>query len=229
MNVRTKSAITGSDRQPLSALIAILMMLALIMSTNVSANWQLPLNRSEVAQAAVLVTAAIKPTPTQRSMPMNDHPLGSQIVLIELREEKNPSDNTARLAEVFVFNYLRQTSELHLVDVVAQRILRSTDIESPHLPLSDTEITYAENLALDDADVNRKVVLELSRLQDESDTAVQSRVAIWVPDSPSQAGDTRCHLERCALVSLFTDSERSLTIEPVINLITGKVFVSRNQ
>lgn len=53
-----------------------------------------------------------------------------------------------------------------------------------------------------------------------------ARVSVWVPGSEERSATSGCRLQRCALFSLYTDNEDSLTIEPVVNLVTGKVYVS---
>ena len=59
----------------------------------------------------------------------------------------------------------------------------------------------------------------------ETDLAdLQTRVSIWVPKGNTEAHEN-CSRERCALISLFTAANYSFSIEPVVNLMSGEIYL----
>ena len=78
------------------------------------------------------------------------------------------------------------------------------------------------------ADLRQQVIQELGDLQltplDDSLALTDARVSVWVPGSLEQGASSDCYLQRCALFSLYSINRDSLTIEPVVNLVTGEVF-----
>lgn len=212
------------------ALTQLVWWFGIMFATQAHSGWQPPLSDSELSNATDLIDA-LQIEQRQRSADHNQHPLGKQTLLIELQEQKNSTNKSERLAEIFTFDYHYQTSELHLVDVTSNYILSSRDLKTQHLPLSEAEIVYSESLMWANPDVKRLVDEETARLQQlnthtTTSSAIQSRVAIWVPDTSSQAGTSGCDVQRCALLSLFTNTEQSLAVEPVVNLITGTVYTT---
>jgi len=158
-----------------------------------------------------------------RNIPVSDaHPLGVQILLVELKETKHRSEQTARLVEVFLFDYDGAGTHRKLVDVDSREIVTSTEISSAHLPLTDQEIAYGKALMWQDTELLQRLSVELNHSTDIAD--LQSRVSVWVPGRDDQSGLSHCDVERCALVSLFTEDNDSLPVEPVINLMRSQVY-----
>lgn len=214
------------------------------------ANWQQPLNKSEVDAAAAIALAGHTVTTTKqtespgksvesaftafrRSSISNNHshPLGTQILLIELQEQKKQS--LQRLAEVFLFDYQRGVTERKLVDVESKLLVDSRDIASVHLPLSQTEIRYSTELIWSNSEINQRVRDEMIASGAGMEhgglagdvSRLLTKVSIWVPDNPGQAGVSQCDSQRCALISIFTLDNYNFSVEPVVNLMSGDIFV----
>lgn len=230
----------------------ILLILTIATATKAYSAWQAPLSNDEIIRATAI--AMSDPPPGQqnpmgsspqvgldefrrstqanvRIAPAESHPLGSQILLIELKEEKNSSTPTVRLAEVFVFDYLRGIAELNLIDVEQNTLILKQEIPSVHLPLSDAEISYSKFLVSNNAELKRRIKDEiiatgqaLPITSEQLLSELQTRVSIWVPNSPVQSGASNCDHERCALISLFTADHYNFAIEPVVNLMHGDIY-----
>lgn len=232
------------------ALYTVIIAGLLVNSGQLSANWQQPLDRNEVDAVAAIALAEhaggttgwTKPSGNsmekslnvdQRSATVNSlpHPLGTQILLIELQEQKQQPLH--RLAEVFLFDYQRGITERKLVDVERNLLVDSREISSVHLPLSETEIRYGTELIWSNSEVSQRVADEMTVSGGHGDitgldnavSSLLTRVSIWVPDNPGQAGISQCDSQRCALISIFTTHNYHFSIEPVVNLMSGEIFV----
>ena len=230
----------------------LLLLVFLTVSTNVAGGWQAPLSDDEITQSANIVISersadqsasarSADSTGTHRfsrSIPPGEetatsHPLGTQILLVELKELKNPSpDQPQRSVDVFVFDYHQGVTELYVVDVEQGEIITTRKVNSVHLPLASAEIDYAHEVLLNNASVQRRIAEELDTHgflplleSGEADLSLlQFKVSIWVPTSQQQVGESACHQERCALVSLFAGDHFNLSVEPVINLMSGELY-----
>ena len=173
----------------------------------------LPLDASEANHVALQQTSA--------------HLLGTQLLLVELKEQKKKNSDQ-RLAEIFTYNYNMQLAQRHIVDIQQRALVSVQDINSAHLPLSNTEIDYANWLLWNNSSLRQRVTEEVNDLQlptsSDSIALTDARVSVWVPGSPERGAASGCDLQRCALFSLYTENQESLTTEPVVNLVTGAVF-----
>jgi hypothetical protein len=191
--------------------------------------WQDPPNANDRASAVAIALSDLasdsnRPGLATRST-LSSHPLGVQVLLAELREQKNPS--TSQPIEVFLFDYATGKTVLKLVDLEQQHILSSTDIETTHLPLTDAEIQYAESLMQTHNALAERVQGELTAIQNEivvGLSELEARISVFVPHQ-SRTDESVCDRQRCALVSLFTEDDFSLSVEPVVNLSSGKVYL----
>lgn len=209
--------------------------LAAFMAPTINA-WQSALSPTEVSLALEVADLSVNGT-SQDSTDVEErtqdltssHPLGIQLLIVELKEQKKAVVGQ-RQAEIFTYNYSTQMAQRHIVDLHQSVLVSVQDINSAHLPLSDAEIDYANLLLWDDPEFQQRVSQELLDLQlDPSSILISqtdARVSVWVPGSVEQSAASGCRLQRCTLFSLYTDNEDSLTIEPVVNLVTGKVYVS---
>ena len=212
------------------------------------ASWQDPLNVGEIETTAATVLSRYSTGATDQSTTSSlqdgdsigtrriysasgtQHPLGVQVLSIELKEQKHVTDQSSRLAEVFLFNYPRAVTELHLVDVESSEVLSTRDIDSVHLPLSDAEISYTRKLIWSDAEFRERIQREFQSLNALEASAgvpvesadLQTRVSVWVP---IRRQAHQCMRNRCALISLFTQDNHSFSIEPVIDLMSGEIYL----
>ena len=137
------------------------------------------------------------------------------------------------MAEIFTYSYSSQMARLHVVDMQQRKLISVQDINTAHLPLSDAEIDYANWLLWNSNSLRQRVMQEMDDLQltpPATLTALtDARVPVWVPASAGQSASSGCDLQRCALFSLYTKNRDSLTIDPVVNLVTGAVFTDLPQ
>jgi len=212
--------------------LACLTLAALLYSSN-SMAWQGPLSANEEGRLRQLGFSLTKSADIKsadsRSAPSE---LGREILLTELVYRKSKKNNNtsvtvdtakpARIAEMFVFDYATGVTTRYEIDLSTDTILREDDVESIYLPLNNNEQAMATRLVTSDAKIMSAVDEEylkqfqqpLAELDD-----LQMKVSIWVPTSANNSDvATQCRTQRCALISLFTSSNFSLSIEPVVNL-----------
>lgn len=210
-------------------------LLGLLYGLPVAASWQTPLSELERDQAVSVALAesdnglADSTVVNQRRTrgQTRSHPLGTQILLTELRESKNTPAQASRYFEVFLFDYNLGSTLLRTVDVNQMSLVSTVVVDSVHLPLTEVEIQYARSLVLQDEQVKESVIRELAVLETDSVfsiTDLQARLSIWVP-AANKVSKSNCDRRRCALVSLFTTSDYSLSVEPVVNLSTAEVSI----
>ncbi len=218
---------------------ALYVMLVGLVSLHLSAAaaWQEALSPGEISKAielAEITTSADLQLPTSVAgadrttlQQTSIHALGTQVIFVELVEQKK-AQSDRRLAEIFTYDYDSQSAQRRIVDVQLGALVSIQDIDSAHLPLSDIEIDYANWLLWNNTGLRQHVLQELGDLQltPSADllALTDARVSVWVPGSHEQGASSGCHLQRCALFSLYSINRDSLTIDPVVNLVSGEVF-----
>jgi len=145
------------------------------------------------------------------------HPLGIQTLSVERQESK--SGSAANMLRVYQFHYELQQARLVAIDSSTETVVDTQLINSVHLPLNTTEIAYAiAMLETDSAIVNQ--------LRDEqtmrggntfaSLAELDVKASIYEPLQHEHI----CQRQRCALLSLFDDTNTVFSTEPVVNLQT---------
>lgn len=221
---------TRSSRFPRKTLLATFV---LAVALEGICGWQAPLTSKETSKA---IAAALSLTPETKSIRSSEavdaplHPLGVQVILVEPLELKNSNNDTTRMGEVFIFDYLKNISERYIVDLFTGEVVEIAQVTGIHLPLSNFEVDYAKSVIGNHKGLERQLRQQLPEQVSEEQfrtwsAAVQSRVSIWVPDNSRHAKAKTCTQQRCALISLVTDREVSLPIEPIVNLMTGEVYL----
>ena len=175
------------------------------------------LTPQQVAQARALSLDTLWP---QARNLVAEHPLGLQTLSIEKQVRKKHPDT--RWVSVYQYNYTAQSARLLTIDLDSDQVTKQTSINSVHLPLNGTEITFAQSLLNQDTDM-------IKRLQQEQVQRSQSafallseldlKASIYEPIDPADD----CQQQRCALISLFDKTRTVFAIEPVINLTTQQV------
>ncbi len=148
------------------------------------------------------------------------HPLGLQTLFVEKQEKK--SEPGVRWVHVFQYHYAHGAARRLLIDLTNGSVEKEQTINSVHLPLNNTEIDFARNLILQDPAVMQQLRNEqIKRGQPQTLdlTELDVKASIYEPWSSSHP----CHTQRCALLSLFDDSNTVFTIEPVVLLDTLQV------
>ena len=159
--------------------------------------------------------SSIHPVHPLAVYPSGEHPLGVQTLSIEKQENKNLPD-AARL-RVYQFHYDLQQARLVIVNPDSRQVLDTQPIDSVHLPLNDTEISYATAMLSSQSTIIERLRAEQTArgrppFRHLSDLDVKASIY-----EPLDHGDI-CYRQRCALLSLFDDTHTVFVNEPVINL-----------
>ena len=229
---------------------AVALFCCLALTPQLQAAWQTPLNAEEIQNAASAVTSQVTSkdkgnfvapvdrgsnteTRTINSAGNLQHPLGVQVLLVELKEQKQPVEQATRIAEVFIFNYQLGVAQLNLFDVEKNQLISTREIPSAHLPLSEQEIEYSKTLIWNNAEFRERIQTEYESFATVPDSTInsietmglQTRVSIWVPNRNAGSQSELCVQQRCALISLFSEENHSFSIEPVISLMSGQIYL----
>lgn len=172
-------------------------------------------------ETSVLARALAQRTPwSQPRQGAAVHPLGVQTLFVERQENKQDPDLLR--VSVYQFNYQLEQARVLSVDAGIYRVLKNQPISSVHLPLSNEEISFSRQLLSTENDI-------LNRLREEQSNrghpAFTDLSILDVKASIFEPMDTThpCHRQRCALMSLFDDTQTVFSVEPVINLQTMQV------
>ncbi|MFK8075561.1 MAG: hypothetical protein AB8B84_03170 [Granulosicoccus sp.] len=174
----------------------------------------------EQQNMAGLLAAAV-PWPTGRALTDN-HPLASQTLSIEKQERKNQRD--VRFINVYQYNYSQRAARLVVIDLQDETLLKTSSIASVHLPLNDIEIEYAMSLLVNSTSLLESLKREHLKRSAQPFSSIDEldvKASIYEPRDTNHA----CQYDRCALLSLFDNTNTVFTIEPVINLSTLTVSV----
>ena len=192
--------------------------------------WQAPLSALELGtvKAATQQQWEIiaSQEPQTRSLP-NQHSLGLEIVLIELKELKSAAAQK-RIAQVYLFDYRTGLSSLQERDAESGELLQTKAIVQPFLPLTENEIAFAKTLLYSNAPLQQALQAEYRRHHNRplmSTTELQMKVAVWQPLTINSPLSETCSRNRCATVSIFTKDNFSLSTEPVINLMDSTLYL----
>ena len=171
--------------------------------------------------------------PQQRSLAgaQNAHPLGVQVLFVEAKEQKKKSASSALQAEVFLFDYQRVQASVELVDAASGELISAKMLNSDQLPLNAVEANYAIQLLHGSADFYDRLGFEYQQQFDQAlvdEKSIDMKVSVWVPDARVYK-DTPCLNSRCALVSVFTNQHYNFSIEPIVDLVTGDVYLDLMQ
>jgi len=174
-----------------------------------STRWPNPVNRSISASGAGNHTAILSP-----------HPLGRQTLSVEWNVTKH--SQIERVARVYQFDYDLVSTRLLIVSLDHQSVLEETLIDSVHLPLNEQEIAAALNWLAGSADAVQSLrddQIRRGRPAFGELNELSVKAIIFAPNNTSEP----CAYERCALLSLFDESNTVFAMEPVVNLERGTV------
>ncbi len=195
------------------------------------AGWQQSLTSAEVQALEQSVSSTRTQRRAANRLSSGSGSLDLEVLLIELQEKKSESENSPRMAEVFVFDYATATTSVMLLAVDTQEIISSQPINNIHLPLNEREVAEALRLLLLDEELMTALQKEYETQQGkvlESLDQVDMKVSIWNPGA-GRVASHECNQARCALVSLFTINHYNFSVEPVVNLATGNISLDMVQ
>lgn len=184
---------------------------------------------SEKQRKAIHASTVQRASVAQRSKAPSiaSHPLGVQILLIEPKERKKKSAQRSLLVEVFSFDYQSLSASLDIVDGNTGELISTRVLSSRYLPLNQTESDYATQLLQEHGMLFDLLSKEYQLQFGESLTeqhSIDMKVSIWTPESrlPANSG---CGQSRCALVSVFTPDHFNFSVEPIVDLVSGEIFL----
>lgn len=152
--------------------------------------------------------------PSSKSAALS-HPLGLQTISIEKQERKNQF--ALRWAMAYQYSYHHRSARLLTVDLLEQRVIGVDDIPNIHLPLNDQEIDFSITLLRADIEAMNSLKSEYSRRPNAQSFLLENldiKASIYEPTDINHP----CHINRCALMSLFDKSGTVFNLEPIINL-----------
>jgi hypothetical protein len=143
------------------------------------------------------------------------HPLDVQDLSIEVDEQKHRRRDP--LVRVYQYHYHLRSARVLIFDLNTAQLINEQQIDSVHLPLNEQEISFAGQLLSARNDIVEQLRNEQrmrGRLPFQSLDELEVKASIFEPlDS-----DHICAEQRCALMSLFDDTNTVFSIEPVVNL-----------
>ncbi len=216
------------NQKPIQCLTCIVLALFPIYAQT---GWQPSLSDAEVeALTEVVVNRSTLQNQSHQSIAA-DITLGIEVLLVELQELKSRTEDSPRIAEVFVFDYAQAEASVVLLDVETHQFKSSIAINNIHLPLNAREITVAKSLLTNDVEFLDRLVNEYEKQLAKPFAnldQIDMKLSIWNPGA-TQVSSHECYLTRCALVSLFTKNHYNFSIEPVVNLSTGTIDLTAVQ
>ncbi|MBJ6610360.1 MAG: hypothetical protein JG718_08380 [Candidatus Thiothrix moscowensis] len=185
-----------------------------------------PLNPAELSRATSMATAA-SPANTQRSLSVNTTP-APELLLVE--RHPNKKGQTARLADVYTYDYSSNETILTLINLDTNQVLSTQRQQNLQLPLTDNELHRAAALIFADDEQRSLLEREFRRItgQPLTDLYQQLQVKAFVFHASSlpeqlNAASRQCGLHRCAQVLLYTADSVVFEISPIVNLSAGVI------
>ncbi len=196
-------------------------------------SWQAPLDTQTQHYLSKIATAQVQQqdaTILKRApATLRSSLLPPQVLLVERVESKHSQSSHA---EVFVYSYDSEQTTRHLLDAITGTVYQSAVVPDVSLPLNAFESEYVLTLLKNDQAITAKLIHD-HQTQLGSDftgwDSIESRVSIWLPGNTSSDASQACLVQRCALVTLFNGGRYNFSVEPVINLNTGDIYLDAIQ
>lgn len=155
-----------------------------------------------------------------------------EVLLIERHQQAKQTvttDSAGRQGEVFVYDYASDKLARVLVDLAAQSVLSTEEVQNVQLPLTDTEIARALDIVYADPVISQTVTEQYraatgSELNSVAD--LNHRVFVFRADTMPDRVNERsalCGLHRCAQVLLYTYDLIAFEATPLVDLSTDEV------
>jgi Cu2+-containing amine oxidase len=192
-----------------------------------------PLDPKELARAASQATLSAAPTPsTRRQATANtiSTPPANELLLIE--RHINNKGNTARLADVYTYDYATNQTIITVVDLDTNTTLAKHYQQNLQLPLTDNELKRAADLIFNDDEQRPLLNAEFKRitgktLSDPKQLHIKAFVfhASSLPEQLNAASQ-ECGVQRCAQVLLYTVDSVVFEVSPIVNLSANVITQS---
>lgn len=191
-----------------------------------------PLSPAEMIRATQQASVA---TPsgiaTTRSLTLNTSASTTpapELLLVE--RHPNDKGQTARLADVYTYDYSTNETLINVIDLDTNKTLSSKREQNLQLPLTANELQRASDLIFADDEERRLLDTEFKRITGKTlsnpQQQLQVKAFVFLASSlPEQlnTASKQCGLHRCAQVLLYTDDSLVFEVSPIVNLSAGVI------
>lgn len=187
-----------------------------------------PLSAAEIARATQRANAA-PPVSTIRSTTTNNANIPvPELLLVE--RHPNAKGQTARLADVYTYDYSTNETLIDVIDLDTNQVISSKREKNLQLPLTANELQRASALIFADDEQRSLLDAEFKRItgQTLNNPMQQLQVKAFVFHASSlpeqlNAASQQCGLQRCAQVLLYTADSVVFEVSPIVNLSAGVI------
>ena len=185
-----------------------------------------PLSAAEMERAIQQASSAA-PVATTRQLVNNASIPAPERLLVE--RHLNAKGETARLADVYTYDYATNETLISVIDLDTNKILSNKREKNLQLPLTDNELKRASDLIFADDEQRSLLDAEFKRITGKTLTdpqQLQVKAFVFHASSlPEQLNDAskQCGLHRCAQVLLYTADSVVFEVSPIVNLSAGVI------
>lgn len=185
-----------------------------------------PLSAAEMERAIQQASSA-PPVATTRQLVNNASTPAPERLLVE--RHLNAKGETARLADVYAYDYTTNETIISVIDLDTNKILSNKREKNLQLPLTDNELKRASDLIFADDEQRSLLDAEFKRITGKTLTdpqQLQVKAFVFHASSlPEQLNDAskQCGLHRCAQVLLYTADAVVFEVSPIVNLSAGVI------
>lgn len=220
----------GDTRRSKLRKYAIIMLLLSVQAT--AGAYQAPLNATEKALAMALIQDTVLDAAASNPFSRNFHSGLASLewlsIAVKKTKNKNELARQSRHADVFLYDYRIEKSLYGVVDLQSQQLLEIRALPNHHLPLNSQERSAALTLVWSNKAVVDLISTELTSLDSGlsiNTGNLRAKVAVFQPHHTLSEEEQICQQRRCARINFTTPTQLSLSIEPIVLLATGEVFV----
>ena len=185
-----------------------------------------PLSAAEM-ERAIQQASSVLPVATTRQLINNASTPAPERLLVE--RHLNAKGETARLADVYTYDYATNETLISVIDLDTNKILSNKREKNLQLPLTDNELKRASDLIFADDEQRSLLDAEFKRITGKTLTdpqQLQVKAFVFHASSlPEQLNDAskQCGLHRCAQVLLYTADSVVFEVSPIVNLSAGVI------
>ncbi len=159
----------------------------------------------------------------------------TELLLVERFEpdKSNQLQNSARMADVYSYNYRTDTLNYSVINLTTGQVIRTEDNQEVQLPLTENEVARSINIATENQAVYRLIKDEYQKITGNSLSSMdQLEVKAFIFLAKSMPGQVNektksCGIHRCARLVIHTSNRIALDTAPIIDLSDG--LVSQHQ
>lgn len=187
-----------------------------------------PLSPAEMSRAMQQANVTPAPAATTR-MTVDNATTTPAPELLLVERHVNAKGQTARLADVYTYDYASNETLISVIDLDTNKTLSSKREKNLQLPLTTNELKRASDLIFADDEQRGLLDAEFKRITGKTLTdpqQLQVKAFVFHASSlPEQLNDAskQCGLQRCAQVLLYTADAVVFEVSPIVNLSAGVI------